>query len=138
MAEHLLGPKFWKLNGLPNMTLRYKIIKQFFLYLMSLDLWLATKFARWFLFRRASILKIEGLIIRYVLGRKKTRYALKEVPKEGVEALLDGKVKKGSAALHEVMRYRAEEAAAAAGKGWIWPKALTVASAAIGIGMSYT
>ncbi|KAK3841334.1 MAG: hypothetical protein J3R72DRAFT_445255 [Linnemannia gamsii] len=135
MAEHLLGPKFWKLNGLPNMTLRYKIIKKIFLYFMSLDLWLATKFARWFLIRKNSILKVENLIIRYVLGRKKTQFELKEVPKEGVEVFLEGKVKKGSAALHEVMRYRAEEAAAAAGKGWIWPKALTVASAALGFAM---
>ncbi|KAF9904680.1 hypothetical protein EC991_002427 [Linnemannia zychae] len=137
MAEQLLGPQFWKINGLPNMTLRYKLITKMITYLMLLDLKLVSTFARWFRIRNFLILKIEKMIIAYVLGPKNSKYVLKEEPKamvvggEAFEAQEREREKAGGVTPHSVVRYRDE----VSGKARIWPRVLTVASAALGCAM---
>ncbi|KAF9574500.1 hypothetical protein EC968_006305 [Mortierella alpina] len=82
LAEHLLGSEFWKMNGLPSMTLPYRIFKELILQLMCFDLWLVTKSPWWFRFRSPLLREGQNVIISSGLGHRRAQFALKNVPKE--------------------------------------------------------
>ncbi|KAF9128882.1 hypothetical protein BGW39_004653 [Mortierella sp. 14UC] len=121
LAEHLLGPIFWKENGLPRMTTPYRIFKQIILNFMLFDLWLVTKSPWWYRIRSPMIQKVQMKMITKEIG-KRTQFELKEVPQDGGKAF-DGQSTGGSV----------KEACGTGGK--YWPKILTAASAAVGLAM---
>lgn len=121
LAEHLLGPVFWKESGLPRMTTPYRFAKQMILNFMLFDLWLVTKSPWWFRIRSPMIRKVQMMIIAKEIG-KRTQFELKEVPQDG------GKAFEGQPAVEPVKD-------ADGGGGSYWPKMLTIASAAVGLAM---
>ncbi|KAF9990304.1 hypothetical protein BGZ75_002618 [Mortierella antarctica] len=82
LAEHLLGSEFWKVNGLPSMTLPYRFFKELILYLMFFDLWLVTKSPWWFRFRSPLLREGQNIIISNELGDRRAQFKLKKVPRE--------------------------------------------------------
>ncbi|KAK5821064.1 hypothetical protein F5H01DRAFT_412209 [Linnemannia elongata] len=121
LAEHLLGPVFWKESGLPRMTTPYRFAKQMILNFMLLDLWLVTKSPWWFRNRSPIIRKAQMMIIAKEIG-KRTQFELKEVPQDGGKAY-DGQPLGGPRRDTD------------GGGGSYWPKMLTIASAAVGLAM---
>lgn len=130
MAEHLLGPEFWKVNQLPTMTRPYKIFKHLFLYVLFADLWLVNKLPWWFRIRSPLIREGQYRMIAKEIGRKRTQFELVEEPKDGGKGF-DGQ--ENGVAPHDAIGYRAQ---IAGGGGRGWPKVLTVASAALGVAMA--
>lgn len=119
MAESLLGPALWRMNGLPTMTRRYRFLRSIFMYLMYFDLWLTTKAPWWYRVRRPLLREGQYLLISRELGRKRTQFELKELPKlgnTGFEGQPDGWV---------LESYSQR----------IWPKMLTAASVAVGMAL---
>ncbi|KAG0214789.1 hypothetical protein BGX28_001424 [Mortierella sp. GBA30] len=113
LAEHLLGPEFWKENGLPAMTMPYRVFKQLIIYFMLFDLWLITKSPWWFRIRSPLLREGHTFIIAKELGKRRTQFELKEEPKEGDRPSPDLMVNDGYAII-------------------ALPKVLTVASVALG------
>ncbi|KAG0247118.1 hypothetical protein BG011_001996 [Mortierella polycephala] len=119
LAEHLLGPEVWKDNGLPKMTRPYRVFRQIIMYFLYFDLWLVTKSPWWFRLRSPLIQGGHYKYIERVIGKKRSQFALKEVPKDGSQFSLESEV---------VTDERGMEFKA-------WSQMLTAASAAIGVAL---
>ncbi|KAF8947337.1 hypothetical protein BGZ47_009524 [Haplosporangium gracile] len=132
MAEHLLGPEFWKVNQLPTMTRPYKVFKHLFFYVLFADLWLVNKLPWWFRIRSPLIREGQYRMIAKEIGRKRTQFELVEEPKDGGKGF-DGQEREVAA--HDAIGYRAEVNGGPGQGGHGWTKALTVASAALGVAM---
>ncbi|KAG0207370.1 hypothetical protein BGX33_006892 [Mortierella sp. NVP41] len=133
MAEHLLGPEFWKVNGLPTMSRPYKIVKHLFLHALMVDLWFVKKLPWWFRFRSPLIREGQYRMIARELGRKRTHFELMEVPKDG-EKEFEGQDR--DVAPHDAVGYRPEVEAVHSGA--FWPRVLTAASAFLGVAMVFS
>ncbi|KAG9063206.1 hypothetical protein KI688_004808 [Linnemannia hyalina] len=129
VAEHLLGPEFWKVNQLPTMTRSYKTFKHLFLYVLFVDLWLVNKLPWWFRTRSPLIREGQYRMIAKEIAHKRTQFELVEEPEDGGKGF-DGQEK--GVPPHDAVGYRAE---AAGGGGSGCPKVLMVASAALGVAM---
>ncbi|KAG9324409.1 hypothetical protein KVV02_004429 [Mortierella alpina] len=118
LAEHLLGSEFWKVNGLPSMTLPYRFFKELILYFMFFDLWLVTKSPWWFRFRSPLLREGQNIIISNELGDRRAQFELKKVPRE-----------RGNEPVHRMM---GEDGTS---DDQLWPRVLMTACVAIGVAL---
>lgn len=119
LAEHLLGPAFWTINGLPRMTSSYRFLNSLLRNAMRGELWLMTCLPkRWKRIRGAVIRESQHWLIARGIGRERTQFELKAVPKD--QATVDDLV---------------EGIQGGRERGRIWPTLLTVASAAVGVAL---
>ncbi|KAF9564452.1 hypothetical protein EC968_004504 [Mortierella alpina] len=81
LAEQLIGPECWKIQGLPSMTWPYKTVKDLILYIMTCDVWLVRKSTWWFRFRTPVLRKLTSRALSKKLGNKRTRFEQKEESK---------------------------------------------------------
>ncbi|KAF9195432.1 hypothetical protein BGZ51_000006 [Haplosporangium sp. Z 767] len=119
LAEQLLGPEVWEINGLPKMTRPYRVFRQVIMYFLYFDLWLITKSSWWFGLRSPLIQGGHYKYIERVIGKRRSQFALKEVPKDGSQFPGESEVVTDECS----MGIRT------------WSKMLTTASAAIGVAL---
>jgi len=120
LAESLLGEDFWKLNGLPSMPRPYWFLQKMLIWMAMMDLKLVSWLPWWFRLRSHMLLQMYNRLIARTIGKKRTQFELKEVPKT-MMAQQD----------EEMNRHPMEGFMAA---DWLWPMALTAASFAIAVG----
>lgn len=118
LAEQLLGPAFWTVNGLPRMTRPYQVFNRLVRWLMLLELRMA-RMPLWARIRSPLIRDSQYWLIARELGRARTQFELKAVPKDKV--MVDD---------------MADEVGGQGGdEGHIWPKLLTAVFAAVGLAL---
>ncbi|KAG0361400.1 hypothetical protein BG005_008416 [Podila minutissima] len=124
LAEHLLGPAFWTVNGLPRMTRPYKVFNKLVRWLMLLELWMAKSLPWWDRIRSPLIRESQHWLIAREIGRSRTQFELKVVPKD--RAMVDD--------LADVV-VRRQEGYESLVVVVVWPKLLRAASAAVGVAL---
>ncbi|KAG0340242.1 hypothetical protein BG004_006487 [Podila humilis] len=85
-AEVMLGPAFWSMSGMPNMTRGYRLLMRILQRLMSMELWVASKIMpRWALWiRRGFVRRLMVTAAAIESSRSsRTHFSLKALPKEG-------------------------------------------------------
>ncbi|KAG0370302.1 hypothetical protein BC939DRAFT_103022 [Gamsiella multidivaricata] len=123
LAERLLGVDFWRVTGLPSMTRRYRYVTKAIMFLLLLDLWLITKVPGWFGVRNSMIRKAQAWWIAMYIGKKRSKFVLKVMPKESPQDWSD-------ASSNQVVSKSTEKSLV---RGRVWPMVLTAGSAAIGM-----
>ncbi|KAF9921665.1 hypothetical protein BGZ65_010166, partial [Modicella reniformis] len=81
LAESLLGADFWKANGLPSMSKPYWLLQKLMIWLMMVDLRLVNMLPWWFRARSLMIQKTYYMMVAKNLGKKRTQFELRELPK---------------------------------------------------------
>ncbi|KFH63216.1 hypothetical protein MVEG_10627 [Podila verticillata NRRL 6337] len=83
LAEHLLGPAFWTINGLPRMTHSYRFLNSLLRNVMRGELWLMTCLpGGWARIRGVVIRESQRWLIARGIGKERTQFELKAVPKD--------------------------------------------------------
>ncbi|KAG0340245.1 hypothetical protein BG004_006490 [Podila humilis] len=119
LAENLLGPSFWTINGLPRMSRPYRLLMAIVQYFLAFELWVHNKAPWWARQARRSLLReAMNMVAAKQTGRDRTQFQLKAIPKDG-------------GALDSDMEFIPEERFAQ--HSGVWPKVLTAASAAVGV-----
>lgn len=120
LAEHLLGPAFWTVNGLPRMTRSYRFLNSLLRNVMRGELWLMTCLpGGWARIRGVVIRESQHWLIARGIGKERTQFELKAVPKAKAfvpsSVAVDGEIQ--------------------GGERGVWPKLLTAASVALGVAL---
>ncbi|KAK3821707.1 MAG: hypothetical protein J3Q66DRAFT_427315 [Benniella sp.] len=118
LAESLLGEDFWKLNGLPSMPRPYWFLQKMLIWMAMMDLKLVSWLPWWFQLRSHMLLQMYNRLITRTIGKKRTQFELKEVPKTAQQ---DGEMSR-----HPMEGFRVADR--------LWPMVLTAASFAIAVG----
>jgi hypothetical protein len=118
MTEGMVGEKMWKLFELPLMPRRYGFLKQMILWMGVVDLKLVSWMPWWFRLRSRMMRRMYARLITKNIGRKRTKFELKVVPKTTQD--------------EEAENHHPMEGFKAADR--LWPMALTAVSLAIAVG----
>ncbi|KAF9360132.1 hypothetical protein BGX34_007924 [Mortierella sp. NVP85] len=118
LTEGMVGKKMWKLFELPLMPKRYWFLKQMILWIGLVDLKLVSWMPWWFRLRSRMLRRIYARLITKNVGRERTKFELKVVPK----TMQDGEAENH----HPMEGFKAADR--------LWPMALTAVSLAIAVG----
>ncbi|KAF9564451.1 hypothetical protein EC968_004503 [Mortierella alpina] len=80
LAKQVTGSECWELLKLPSMTWPYIVVKDLIISTLAFDLWLVKKSSWWFHFRSSVLREIVSRYLSNILGHKRARFELKEVP----------------------------------------------------------